>query len=161
VIPGAFQRERTQRGDEGLGPAPGEACLGAARAGQVRALLVAMVGVESLGDDLAHELQCHPSGFGLDGLEVVECAGADQPFDLGLDLLRNRRVQTPLFPGVAGRSASSFASHIRALTSTNSRTSARSRWCSSSWTRVRSMASAGMVRPRVLPVSLSNQVNNQ
>ena len=98
VIPGALERQRAQRGGEGLGPAPGEACLGAARAGQMRSLLVAVVGVEPSGERLPHELQRHPTGFGLDRLEVIHDALADQPLDLGLDLLRDRRVQTPFFP---------------------------------------------------------------
>ena len=95
-------------------------------------MLVVVVGVEYAGEGLAHELQCHPSGFGLDGLEVVEGTDPYQVLDLGLDLLRERRVKPPLFSGAAGLFASSRASHIRSLTSTNSRTKARRRWCSAS-----------------------------
>ena len=120
-----------------------------------------MVGIEPVGDSLPHDLQCNPPSFGLDRLEVIDDTLADQPLDLGLDLLPDRRVETPLFPGVAGLSASSLASHIRPLTPTSSRASPRSRWYSAIWARVPSMASAGMVRPRDFPVSLSNQVNNQ
>ena len=45
VIPSTLQRERAQRGGEGLGPAPGETRLVAALAGQVCSLLVGPVGV--------------------------------------------------------------------------------------------------------------------
>ena len=55
VIPGALEGERTQRGGEGLGPAPGEAGLTAALAGQVRSLLVGPLGIELPGDGLAHD----------------------------------------------------------------------------------------------------------
>ena len=80
VIPGPLKRQRPQHSGEGLGAAPGEACLGTALAGQVRPLLVGMVElcIELAGDGLPHDLQCHPSGFGLDRLEVVEHASADQ-----------------------------------------------------------------------------------
>ena len=69
------------------------------------------------------------SGFNLNHLEVdvIERTIADQPLDLGLDLLRNRRVETPLFSAAVGLFASSRASQIRPLTSTSSRTSPRSR----------------------------------
>ena len=130
VIPDTLQSHRAQRGSEGLGPAPGQARLSTALAGQMGALLVAVVGIEPARDGLAHELQRHPPRFGLERLEVVESALADQPLDLGLDLLRDRPVETPFFTGVAGLSTSSRASHIRPLTSTSSRTSARSRWYS-------------------------------
>ena len=56
VIPGTLQRQRAESGGEGLGPAPGEACVGAAGAGQARSLLVAMVSIELLGHGLAHDL---------------------------------------------------------------------------------------------------------
>ena len=148
VIPGALQRQGAESRGEDLGPAPGEACLAAAPARQARSPVVAMVGIEPVGDGLPHDLQCHPPGFGLDRLEVIDDTLADQPLDLGLNLLRDRRAETPLFPGVARLSASSLASHSRPLTSTRSRTSPRSRWYSAIWPRVPSMASAGMVRPR-------------
>ena len=44
----------------------------------MRPLLVGPVGIELLGDGLAHELQRHAPGFGLDGLEVIEPAIVDQ-----------------------------------------------------------------------------------
>ena len=51
-------------------------------------------------DGLPHDLQRHTSGFNLNHLEVdvIERTIADQPLDLGLDLLRDRRVETPFFP---------------------------------------------------------------
>ena len=121
VIPGALEGERTERGGEGLGPAPGEACLTAARAGQVRTLFIAVVAIELPGDGLAHELQRHPPGFGLQRLEVVEPTRANQVRDLGRALLRERRLEPPFFSGVAGLFASRCTSHKRVLTSTNSR----------------------------------------
>ena len=129
VVPGALQRQGAQRGGEGLVPAPGEARLAAALAGQVGSPLVRAVGVEPPSDGLPHDLQRHTSGFNLNHLEVdvIERTIADQPLDLGLDLLRDRRVETPLFSAAAGLFASSRASQIRPLTSTSSRTSPRSR----------------------------------
>ena len=49
-----------------------------------------MVGIEPPSDGLPHNLQCHPPGFGLDRLEVIDDTLADQVLDLGLDLLRER-----------------------------------------------------------------------
>ena len=91
-----------------------------------------MVGIEPVGNALPHDLQRHPSRFELDGLEVVEDACADQARGFGVDFFRDRRVKAPLFAGVPGLFASSCASHILLLTSTSSRTTARSRWCSAS-----------------------------
>ena len=61
---------------------PGEAGLTAARARQAWSPVVAMVGIEPVGDGLSHGLQRHPPGFGLDCLEVIRYALADQPLDL-------------------------------------------------------------------------------
>ena len=121
VVPGALQSQRAQRGGEGLGPAPGQARLGAALAGQMGALLVAVVGVERARDGLAHELQRHPPGFGLERLEVVKSALADQALGLGADLRGERRFKPPFFSGAPDLFASNRASHKRVLTSTNSR----------------------------------------
>ena len=121
VIPGTLQSQRAQRGGEGLGPAPGQARLGTALAGQMGALLVAVVGVEPAGDGLAHELQRHPPGFGLDRLEVLNSAVADQALGFGADLRGERRFKPPFFSGAAGPPASNRTSHKRVLTSTNSR----------------------------------------
>ena len=130
VIPGALQRQGAESGGEGLGPTAGEARLAAARAGQVRSLVVGVVGIEPVGDSLPHDLQRNPPRFGFDRLEVIDDPLADQPLDLGLDLLPDRRGETPLFAGMAGGFASSCTSQIRPLTSTSSRTSPRSRWYS-------------------------------
>ena len=69
VVPGALQRQGAQRGG-GLVPAPGEARLAAALAGQVGSPLVRAVGVEPPSDGLPHDLQRHTSGFNLNHLEV-------------------------------------------------------------------------------------------
>ena len=86
VIPGTLQRQGAESGGEGLGTAPGQARLGAALAGQMGSVVVAMVGVELARDGLPHHLQRHPLGFGLDRLEVVEYAIADQARGFGDDL---------------------------------------------------------------------------
>ncbi len=130
VIPRTLERQGAESGGEGPGPAPREARGAAARAGQPRPLMVGVVGIEPAGDGPPHDLQRHLSGGGLDGLEVVEGADADQALDFGAGLRRDRRVEPPLFAGSAGWPASSRASHSRPLTSTNSRTSPRSRWYS-------------------------------
>ena len=100
--------------------------------------VVGLVGFKLPGDGLPHDLQRHPPGFNLDRREVdlIEHTIADQPLNLGLDFLRDRRVESPLFAGAAGLFASSCASHIRPLTSISSRTSPRSRWYSPIWARV-------------------------
>ena len=121
VIPGTLQRQGAQRGREGLGPAPGQARLGAALAGQMGALLVAVVGVELARDGLPHELQRHAPGFGLERLEVVKSAPADQALGFGADLRGERRFKPPFFSGAPGPPASNCASHKRVLTSTSSR----------------------------------------
>ena len=82
------------------------------------ALLVAVVGVELARDGLPHELQRHPPGFGLERLEVVKSALADQALGFGADLRGERRFKPPFFSGAP---ASNCASHKRVLTSTNSR----------------------------------------
>ena len=121
VIPGTLQRQGAESGGEGLGTAPGEARLGAALAGQMGAPLVAVVGVELARDGLPHELQRHPPRFGLDRLEVVNSALADQALGFGADLRGERRFKPPFFSGAPDPPASNCASHKRVLTSTNSR----------------------------------------
>ena len=92
VIPGALQRQGAESGGEGLGPTAGEARLAAARAGQVRSLVV---GIEPVGDSLPHDLQRYPPRFGLNRLEVVEGALADQPLDLPQSTGYVRRSVSP------------------------------------------------------------------
>ena len=121
VVPGTLECQRTQRGGEGLGAAPGQACLATALAGQARSLLVAPLGIELPGNGTPHELQRYPSRFGLKRLEVGEATDTDQGLDLGREFLRERRFKPPFFSGVAGLFASRCASHKRVLTSTNSR----------------------------------------
>ena len=70
VVPGALQPQGAEGGGEGLVPAPGEARLAAALAGQVGSPLVGPVGVEPPSDGLPHDLQRHTSGFNLNHLEV-------------------------------------------------------------------------------------------
>ena len=95
--------------------------LGAALAGQMGSVVVAMVGVELARDGLPHELQRHPPRFGLDRLEVVNSALADQALGFGAELRGERRFKPPFFSGAPDPPASNCASHKRVLTSTNSR----------------------------------------
>ena len=119
-----------------------------------------MVGVEPAGDGLPHNLQRHPSRFGLDRLEVVEYAIADQARGFGGDLAADFRLERR--DGIffwADLMDSSCASHIRVLTSNSSRVRVRARRYSAICVWVSSTASAGMVRVRVLPSTA--QVNDQ
>jgi len=52
-----------------------------------------MVGVELVGDGLPHDLQRHPPRFGLERLEVVEHAIADQARGFGGDLAADLRLE--------------------------------------------------------------------
>ena len=52
MIPGTYQRHRAQRREEGLGPPPGQACVAATLGGQVRSLVLGMVGIEPPGGSL-------------------------------------------------------------------------------------------------------------
>ena len=119
-----------------------------------------MVGAELAGDDLPHELQRHPPGFGLDRLEVVEHAIADQVrgfgSDLAADLRLERRGELILW---AALTVWSCTSHMRVLTSNSSRVSARARRYSAICAWVCSTASTGMMRVWVLPSTV--QVNDQ
>ena len=54
-----------------------------------------MVGVESPGDGPPRDLQCHPLGFGLGLLEVVNYADADQARGFGSDLAADFRLDRP------------------------------------------------------------------
>ena len=63
----------------------------------------------------------HPPRFGLDRLEVVKSALADQALGFGADLRGERRFKPPFFSGAPDPPASNCASHKRVLTSTNSR----------------------------------------
>ena len=63
----------------------------------------------------------HPPRFGLDRLEVVKSALADQALGFGADLRGERCFKPPFFSGTADPPASNCASHKRVLTSTNSR----------------------------------------
>ena len=58
----------------------------------MRSLVVAMIGVEPAGDGLAHDLQRNPSRFGLDRLEVVKCAVANQARGFGVDFAADLRL---------------------------------------------------------------------
>ncbi len=87
----------------------------------MRTLVVGMVGIEPAGDGLVHELQRHPPRFGLERLEVIEHARADQPLgfvgELAAELRLDRRDET------FAVTALSWMSHIWALTSNSARAS--------------------------------------
>ena len=113
VVPGALQRQGAEGGGEGLVPAPGEARLAAALAGQVGSPLVGSVGVEPPSDGAATPQD-------LNHWKSMSLSAADQPRPRSRSPAQ--RVETPLFSAAVGLFASSRASQIRPLTSTSSRT---------------------------------------
>lgn len=91
----------------------------------------------------------------LDGLKIQSVDGG-RPYerrDLGEDFNVEGFFEPPFFAASSETASSAVkrASHIRSLSSTNSRTNARNRLCSAICCWVRSTAGWGMIFVRVFP----------